>query len=170
MVMEWPRHARHPHAVVNDVTGCDQLGERVDDIEHWSPASGSDLVDRRGAVVDCIENRPEMRRDDHPCPTEPTPTIGVSPSATSTSSTPRTGAHPSANNPLVPAAAGLRSEPGTAITARSRLIASSTVRSEPPADRDSTTTTTSTTAAIRRRSRLGQHLAGVADDRVEFST
>ena len=55
------------------MTGCDQLGERGDDIEDWSPASGSDLVDRRGAIIDRIENRPQMRRDDHLCPTESTP-------------------------------------------------------------------------------------------------
>lgn len=63
--------ATHPDAVVDDVTGCDQLGERGDDIEDWSPASGSDLVDRRGAIIDRIENRPQMRRDDHLWSTEP---------------------------------------------------------------------------------------------------
>ena len=63
--------ASHPDAIVDDVTGCDQLGERGDDIERWSPTSGRDLVDRRGAVIDRIENRPQMRRDDHLWSTEP---------------------------------------------------------------------------------------------------
>jgi len=63
--------ATHPDAVVDDVTGCDQLGEGGDDIKHWSPTSDRDLIDRRGAVVDRIENRSQMRRNVHLCPTEP---------------------------------------------------------------------------------------------------
>ena len=66
-----------------------------------------------------------------------------SPSATSTSVASRTGGHPSASSRLVPAAAGLRTDPGTAITWMDRSSASRTVCIDPPVACDSTTTTTS---------------------------
>jgi hypothetical protein len=47
--------------------------------------------------------------------------------AVRTSSTSRTGVHPSTSNPLVPADAGLRTEPGTAQTGMDRRAAASAV-------------------------------------------
>ena len=78
-----------------------------------------------------------------------------SPRATSTSSAPVTGAAPSRSSWLVPAAARLRTEPGTAITSTERSSAAWAVISDPPRSRLSTTTSTSLSAA-RMRLRSGK--------------
>ena len=61
-----------------------------------------------------------------------------------------TGGAPSRISWLVPAAARLRTEPGTAITSTERSMAAWAVISEPPRSRLSTTTSTSLSAAMMR--------------------
>ena len=59
---------------------------------------------------------------------------------------------------MVPSDAGLRTEPGTAMTGTPRCCASETVSNDPPRTLDSTTTTTSASAA-RMRLRAGKRWA-----------
>ena len=66
-----------------------------------------------------------------------------------------TGAAPSRSSWFVPAAARLRTDPGTAITSTHRSIAAWAVISDPPRSRLSTTTSTSLSAA-RMRLRIGK--------------
>jgi hypothetical protein len=57
---------------------------------------------------------------------------------------------------------GLRTDPGTAITGRSRAMAASTVCRDPPFSADSTTTTTSAKAAMTRLRTGNLHGSGLA--------
>ena len=74
----------------------------------------------------------------------------MSPIASSTSDGSSNGCAPSAMSALVPAAAGLRREPGIASTGRPYSSARSAVMRAPPRNVASTTTTTSASAAMIR--------------------
>ena len=126
-------------------------------------------ADRRGTPPARRPRRPAAA-DAGRTATDPARRVS-SPSATSTSSASVTGAAPSRSSWLVPAAARLRTEPGTAITSTDRSIAAWAVISEPPRSRLSTTTSTSLSAArMRLRSGNRNGSGGVPGGHSDSST
>ena len=93
------------------------------------------------------------------------------PSTASTSAAVATHVAPSRRSVVAcPRDAGLRTEPGTAITGTPRVAASVAVCSAPPCSCDSTTTTTSASAAMMRLRAGKCHPTGAAPSGYSVST